>query len=35
MAAHIILVTKQYPDARTMQPYYDGVEATMARYGGG
>lgn len=35
MAAHIILVTKQYPDPRTMQPYYDGVEATMARFGGG
>ena len=35
MVAHIILVTKQYPDPRTMQPYYDGVEETMARYGGG
>ena len=35
MVAHIILVTKQYPDPRTMQPYYDGIEATMARYGGG
>ena len=35
MVAHIILITKQYPDPRTMQPYFAGVEATVARYGGG
>ena len=35
MVAHIILVAKDYPDPRTMGPYGQGVEATMARYGGG
>ena len=35
MVAHIILVAKHYPDPRTMGPYGAGVEATMARYGGG
>jgi len=35
MAAHIILVAKEYPDPRTMGPYGKNVEATMALYGGG
>ena len=35
MVAHIILIPTQYPDPRTMGPYGEGVEATMARYGGG
>lgn len=35
MVAHIILVTKEYPDPREMQPYYDHVEGTMAKFGGG
>ena len=35
MVAHIILVPTQYPDPRQMGPYYEHVEATMARYGGG
>ena len=35
MVAHIILIPTQYPDPRTMGPYGAGVEATMARYGGG
>jgi len=35
MVAHIILIPTQYPDPRTMGPYGEGVEATMASYGGG
>lgn len=35
MVAHIILVTKEYPDPREMDPYFRGVAETMARYGGG
>jgi uncharacterized protein (DUF1330 family) len=35
VVAHIILVAKEYPDPRTMGPYYEGVEETMAQYGGG
>ena len=35
MAAHIILIPKENPDPREMQPYYDHVEETMATYGGG
>jgi uncharacterized protein (DUF1330 family) len=34
VVAHIILVTKEYPDPRQMQPYTDHVRETMARYGG-
>ena len=34
MVAHIISVTKQYPDPRTMGPFGQGVEETLARYGG-
>jgi uncharacterized protein (DUF1330 family) len=35
MVAHIILVPTQYPDPRTMGPYGEHVEETMAQYGGG
>lgn len=35
MVAHIILVAKQYPDPRTMGPYAEHVEETMALFGGG
>jgi uncharacterized protein (DUF1330 family) len=35
MGAHIRLIPTQYPDPRTMGPDGAGVEATMARYGGG
>lgn len=35
MVAHVILVPKEYPDPREMGPYYEGVQETMARYGGG
>jgi uncharacterized protein (DUF1330 family) len=35
VAAHIILVAQQYPDPRRMGPYYEHVEETMARFGGG
>jgi len=33
MVAHIISVTKRYPDPRTMGPYSQGVEETLATYG--
>ena len=35
VVAHILLVPKQYPDPRTMGPYGEHVEATMALHGGG
>ena len=35
MAAHIILVTREYPDPREMGPFAAHVRETMARYGGG
>ena len=35
MVAHILLIPTQYPDPRTMGPYGEGVEETMAHYGGG
>ena len=34
MVAHIIVLARGYPDPRKMEPYYRGIEPTLAAYGG-